>query len=132
MFLEISQIYVFRFINKRLKQRCFPLKFAKFLRTSILKNICEQLVLSLTCVLNEFNAFHICALLYFNVFLQQGISQYFYICLSFRVNISKFNIFIERQEVLIKLLCLLILQSVTFEICDFYGINSFRTDVPII
>ena len=32
------------FIQKRLKHRCFPLNFAKFLRTLILKNICEQLL----------------------------------------------------------------------------------------
>ena len=31
-------------IKKRLQRRCFPLKFARFLRTSILKNICEQLL----------------------------------------------------------------------------------------
>ena len=29
----------------RLQNRCFPVKFAKFLRTSILKNICERLLL---------------------------------------------------------------------------------------
>ena len=27
------------------KRRCFPVKFAKFLRTTILKNICERLLL---------------------------------------------------------------------------------------
>ena len=32
-------------IKKRFQRRCFPVKFAKFLRTSILKNICEQLLL---------------------------------------------------------------------------------------
>ena len=31
--------------NKRLQYRCFPLKFAKFLRTSFLKNNCERLCL---------------------------------------------------------------------------------------
>ena len=29
------------FIKKRLQYRCFPVKFAKFLRTPISKNICE-------------------------------------------------------------------------------------------
>ena len=31
------------------KQLCFPAKFAKFLGTSILKNICEQLLLHRGC-----------------------------------------------------------------------------------
>ena len=30
------------FIKKRHQRRCFPVKFAKFLRTPILKNICER------------------------------------------------------------------------------------------
>ena len=38
MFLKISQISQGK---KRLQQRCFPVKFAKFLRTTILKNICD-------------------------------------------------------------------------------------------
>ena len=29
------------FIEKRLQHRCFPVNIAKFLRTSILKKICE-------------------------------------------------------------------------------------------
>ena len=33
------------FIKKRLQQRCFPVKFAEFLRTTIFKNICERLLL---------------------------------------------------------------------------------------
>ena len=31
------------FIKKRLQHRCFPVNIAKFLRTSILRNICERL-----------------------------------------------------------------------------------------
>ena len=34
------------FIKKRLQHRCFPVKFAKFLRTHFLKNSCERLLLS--------------------------------------------------------------------------------------
>ena len=34
------------FIKKRLQHMCFPVKFHKFLRTPILKNICERLLLS--------------------------------------------------------------------------------------
>ena len=33
------------FINKRFQHRCFIVKLAKFLKTSILKNICERLLL---------------------------------------------------------------------------------------
>ena len=36
------------FIKKRLQQSCFPLDITKFLRTRILKNICEWLLLILT------------------------------------------------------------------------------------
>ena len=34
------------FIKKRLQHRCFPEKFAKYLRTPILKNIFEWLLLN--------------------------------------------------------------------------------------
>ena len=32
-------------MRKRLQHSCFPVKFAKFLGTPILKNICERLLL---------------------------------------------------------------------------------------
>ena len=35
------------FIKKRLQHWCFPVKFAKSLRTPILKNICQRLILSI-------------------------------------------------------------------------------------
>ena len=35
------------FIKKRLQHMCFPVKFAKFLRGPILKNICQRLLLKL-------------------------------------------------------------------------------------
>ena len=41
------------FIEKRLWHRCFPMKFAKFLRTPTLKNICERLVLKMTFIHND-------------------------------------------------------------------------------
>ena len=34
-------------IKKSLQHSCFPAKFAKFLRTFIMKNICERLLLKL-------------------------------------------------------------------------------------
>ena len=36
-------IYVHNFINKRFQNRCFRVNIAKFLRTPILKNLCERL-----------------------------------------------------------------------------------------
>ena len=36
-------------IKKRLQRRCFPVNIAKFLRTPILKNICERLILGAYC-----------------------------------------------------------------------------------
>ena len=39
-------ITIMRLYQKRLRDICFPVKFAKFLRTAILKNICEQLLLN--------------------------------------------------------------------------------------
>ena len=45
---------------KGLWHRCFPVKFAKFLRTSILKNICEQLLLILSSTEVAFKADETC------------------------------------------------------------------------
>ena len=42
---KVSGLQICSFIKKRLQGRCFPVKFANFLRTPILKNICEQLLL---------------------------------------------------------------------------------------
>ena len=40
----ISGFQAYKFIKKRHQHRCFPVKFAKFLRAPILKNICERLL----------------------------------------------------------------------------------------
>ena len=45
IFAAVSCLKVYSFIKKRLQYRCFPVNIAKFLRTSILKNICQQLLL---------------------------------------------------------------------------------------
>ena len=45
-FNKIEGLKTWNFIKKRLQGRCFPLKFARFLRTLILKKICERLLLS--------------------------------------------------------------------------------------
>ena len=42
---KVAGIQVCNFIKKRLQHRYFPVKFAKFLRTPILKNIWERLLL---------------------------------------------------------------------------------------
>ena len=39
------------FIQKRLQHRCFPVNLAKILRTPVLKNICERLVLDTSWVI---------------------------------------------------------------------------------
>ena len=44
LFSKGAGLKVCNFIKKRLKQRCFPVKFTR-LRIPILKNICEQLFL---------------------------------------------------------------------------------------
>ena len=36
--------FVKNFVKKRLQHNCFPVKFGKFLRTPILRNICERLL----------------------------------------------------------------------------------------
>ena len=46
-FYLIKIIQTCNFLKKRLQHRCFPAKFAKFWRTSILKNICEWLLLKI-------------------------------------------------------------------------------------
>ena len=42
---SLIKIKAYNFIKKRLQRRCFLDNIAKFLRTSILKNICERLLL---------------------------------------------------------------------------------------
>ena len=41
----VGVVFFKNFIKKRLQHRCFPMKFAKFFRISILKNICERQLL---------------------------------------------------------------------------------------
>ena len=44
------------FIKKRLQHRYFPVNIAKFLRTRILRNICERLLLNLIAINGETSA----------------------------------------------------------------------------
>ena len=45
LFNKVAVLQAFNFIKKRLQHRCFPMKFRKSLRTPILKNIYERLLL---------------------------------------------------------------------------------------
>ena len=48
LFIKVAVLDACNFIKKKIQQRCFRLKFAKFLRTRILKNIRERLLPSNT------------------------------------------------------------------------------------
>ena len=45
VFNKVAGLKASNIIKNRLQHRCFPVKFAKFLRTPILNNICERLLL---------------------------------------------------------------------------------------
>ena len=45
LFNNVEGLQACNFIKKIFQHWCFPMKFAKFLRTPILKNICERLLL---------------------------------------------------------------------------------------
>ena len=48
LFNKVTDLQACNFVKKRLEHRCFPVKFATFLRTPILKIICEVLLLVIT------------------------------------------------------------------------------------
>ena len=45
LFNDVASLQAGTLLKKRLKHNCFPVKFAKFLRMPILKNICQLLLL---------------------------------------------------------------------------------------
>ena len=45
LFNKVAGPKACNFIKKRLQYKCFPVNIAKFFRPSILKNICERLLL---------------------------------------------------------------------------------------
>ena len=47
LFIKVTGLRACNFIKKRPQRRCFPVKFAKFSRASILMNIRERLLLHL-------------------------------------------------------------------------------------
>ena len=61
VFLKISQISQENICVvvslKRLQHRCFPVKFAKFLKTPVLRNICERLLFILSSTEVTFQAY---------------------------------------------------------------------------
>ena len=46
LFFEVADLQAYKFMKKRLQHWCFPVNIVKFLRTPILKNICELLLLN--------------------------------------------------------------------------------------
>ena len=47
LFNKVIEFQACNFIKKRFQQRCFPVGILKHLRTPILKNICQRLLLAL-------------------------------------------------------------------------------------
>ena len=45
LFNKVVGLLTYNFVKKRLQHRCFPVKFEKFLRTPILKNVWNMLFL---------------------------------------------------------------------------------------
>ena len=43
------------FMNKRLQHQCFPVNIAKFQKTTILRNLCEQLLLTFQIIITLLN-----------------------------------------------------------------------------
>ena len=54
-FNRVAGLQAWNFIKKRLRHRCFPVNIAKFLRTPILRNIYERLLLEIF-IINPFHA----------------------------------------------------------------------------
>ena len=50
LFNKIAGLQDFNFTKIRLQHKCFPVKFATYLRTPILKNICQRLLLALSWI----------------------------------------------------------------------------------
>ena len=63
-FNKVARLKTSQFIKKRLQHLCLIVNIAKSLRTTILKNICERLLLmrSGKCLLQTFNSFSVLVL----------------------------------------------------------------------
>ena len=53
LFNNVAGLRACKFVKKIFQHRCFPVKFATFLRTPTLTNVCEQLLLFLVIWLNS-------------------------------------------------------------------------------
>ena len=58
VFNKVADIKAYKFIEKKLQHRCFPLIFAKFLGIPIFKKICEQLLLFFQYNYQHFHYYH--------------------------------------------------------------------------
>ena len=77
LFCKIASIQACNVIEKRLLQRCFPVKFEKFFWAPILKNIYEQLLLYTEYLIvywfmqfTRMHVFHFCNSFFFNTQLK--------------------------------------------------------------
>ena len=86
------------FIQKRLQHKCFPVNLAKILRTPVLKNICERLVLDtswvILCInlsqmysLHSFQQWHFQRKYDFSFRIEKRLSFFFFF---FYVNVKTF------------------------------------------
>ena len=50
LFYKVASLQACNVIKKKLLQRCFPMKYEKFLKTHILKNIYERLLLCISYI----------------------------------------------------------------------------------
>ena len=110
LFSKAAGLQACNFTKKRLQKRCFPVKFAKFLRTRILKDICKRLVLgsrlqqfrlwaikwSLCLIFKEFSFLAILTILSSHAFPNEGNSYYVSVTLfkkwRFPLKISSINV----------------------------------------
>ena len=60
LFNKVAGLQPSNFIKERLQHRCFPVNNAEFLRTPILKSICERLLLLIVIFSQENNNIQRC------------------------------------------------------------------------
>ena len=96
------------FIKKRLQHTCSPVKFAKFLRTLILKKICEQLLL--------------------NIFFQKHNTKVNTSMVT--IDLSFINLY-NLQKPCLLLIPLTVIKYLWFVTCCFQGIPKFKKNYNI-
>ena len=74
--LILESLQACNFTKKGLQHRCFPVKFAKDLRTPISKNICERVLLDKDCILRALRfSRHCIAINYFVLIFAQILAK---------------------------------------------------------